>query len=644
MRSALRAAMVGLVLINLAFVFITESSRWSWLGPLVILTLASPILVRLVRFLLYRLAWNVAVLGVFALLVHHVATAGVQHLLEDGLFLAGLCQVHLVNNITHKQKPDILFFNSFLIVVVTSFLCFDVHYCLLFLLYAPVLVVVMQLLTLARSGSDVPAATLWRCVREGAVRSGVLVALTFLAFFFVPRDFHRRGFVRSIRLRQPDALTRVGFSDRIDLGRSGVVVEDNRVVMRVKLLEGTRADVPSWWRGATLDQFNGRGWKPVRNPMALRPWVRWDRHQWRRGGEERRARVEVEMPSPTTARLFTPLEATRIELTLPEVWRRVLVLPDLTFCYAVSVKDRRCRKYVIDVGAAGAFQPLRRKIRDSTSRVHLLLDTQASPGAANIVRGIAGGRESQRERVECIRRHLHDNYRYLPPGSAGAAESLEAFLQGHTGGHCEYFATALAVLLRSEGIPCRVVTGFRSEEWNDIETVLTIRARHAHAWVEVLDRSAGWYTVDATPAWEGARAAAGRGLWKDLQAFAGGLWNRVTGFDEKARARAAAWIGALPGRTLAFTKEQPLTAMLVVAGIGLVAWLRILRRRRRTPAPVRHYHGCLRKHGLSLVVGETPRELLERVRGSALASARVRDLHRATEEHEKERYCTPSGG
>jgi len=246
--------------------------------------------------------------------------------------------------------------------------------------------------------------------------------------------------------------------------------------------------------------------------------------------------------------------------------------------------------------------------------------------------------------VECIRRHLQDNYRYLPPGAVGAAGSLEAFLQGQGGGHCEYFATALAVLLRSERIPCRVVTGFRSVEWNDTGTVLTIRARHAHAWVEVLDRSAGWYTVDATPGWNGFEADAGGGLWKNLQAYAGSLWNRVTGFDEKARAGAAAWVSALPGRTLALAKAQPLTAILAVAGIGLVAWLRVLRRRRRTPAPVRHYCGCLRKHGLSLEAGETPRELLERVRRSTLASSRVRDLHLATEEHEKERYCIPSDG
>ena len=117
--AARRSLLVALVLTNLAFVQITEAADWVWLGPLAGLTLASPLLLRLRRHLAYRLAWNVAVVLVFAQLVNHTTSAGVHNLLEDGLLLAALCQVHLLNNIGPDQKPDLLLFNSFLIAVVT---------------------------------------------------------------------------------------------------------------------------------------------------------------------------------------------------------------------------------------------------------------------------------------------------------------------------------------------------------------------------------------------------------------------------------------------------------------------------------------------------------------------------------------------
>ena len=122
MSRPLRIVLVGLVLTNLGFAYITESANWSWLGPLLALTLLAPWLARWSPLVIYRAAWNAAVLATFGLGVHHVTRNGSAHLLEDGLMLAALCQVHLLNNLGRLQKPDLLFFNSFLIAIVTSFL------------------------------------------------------------------------------------------------------------------------------------------------------------------------------------------------------------------------------------------------------------------------------------------------------------------------------------------------------------------------------------------------------------------------------------------------------------------------------------------------------------------------------------------
>ena len=80
------------------------------------------------------------------------------------------------------------------------------------------------------------------------------------------------------------------------------------------------------------------------------------------------------------------------------------------------------------------------------------------------------------------------------------------FLVNRKQGHCEYFASALTLLLRSAGMPARLVNGFKGGDWNDLARVMTVRQKHAHSWVEVYlgetagpDRAPIWLTLDPTP-------------------------------------------------------------------------------------------------------------------------------------------------
>ena len=63
-------------------------------------------------------------------------------------------------------------------------------------------------------------------------------------------------------------------------------------------------------------------------------------------------------------------------------------------------------------------------------------------------------------------------------------DAIEDFVSNNPRGHCEYFATALALMLRSEGIPSRVVLGYRCDEWDPATQSFQVRQLHAHAWVE----------------------------------------------------------------------------------------------------------------------------------------------------------------
>ena len=79
-------------------------------------------------------------------------------------------------------------------------------------------------------------------------------------------------------------------------------------------------------------------------------------------------------------------------------------------------------------------------------------------------------------------------------------DPLANFLFERRQGHCEYFASAMTVMLRSLGIPARVVNGFRSDEFNDVTGNYVVRAQDAHAWVEAYFPGYGWQTFDPTPA------------------------------------------------------------------------------------------------------------------------------------------------
>ena len=83
-------------------------------------------------------------------------------------------------------------------------------------------------------------------------------------------------------------------------------------------------------------------------------------------------------------------------------------------------------------------------------------------------------------------------------------DPVEDFLVNRKEGHCEYFASALALLLRSIDIPARIVNGFKGGDWNDLTQTMNVRQKHAHSWVEAYagvgpDNTPLWITLDPTP-------------------------------------------------------------------------------------------------------------------------------------------------
>ena len=88
----------------------------------------------------------------------------------------------------------------------------------------------------------------------------------------------------------------------------------------------------------------------------------------------------------------------------------------------------------------------------------------------------------------------------LPRPSGPDANLVDEFLFDWQRGHCEYFATAMVVLLRTGGVPARIVNGFLGADFNQIGTYYSVRQANAHSWVEVYFPELGWVRFDPTPA------------------------------------------------------------------------------------------------------------------------------------------------
>jgi hypothetical protein len=122
-----------------------------------------------------------------------------------------------------------------------------------------------------------------------------------------------------------------------------------------------------------------------------------------------------------------------------------------------------------------------------------------TPEMAELAASVAGS-GTPLERAVALERHLRESYRYSLDflGKSGD-NALADFLFRYKTGHCEYFASSMVLLLRSQGIPARLITGFLGADFNPIEGYYIVRQSNAHAWVEAYLPELGWQQFDPTP-------------------------------------------------------------------------------------------------------------------------------------------------
>ncbi|HQY59990.1 MAG: DUF3488 domain-containing protein [Myxococcales bacterium] len=395
----------------------------------------------------------------------------------------------------------------------------------------------------------------------------------------------------------------VGFSDHVDLGDVGTLRSDPTVALRFTLPD--TPDPPLRMtirlRGTAFDTYDGRAWSRSvieRHPIDLAypnvvPILRLPRP-----AQDRRISFDLEPIDPPV--LFLPPQAVAAQLRLPTTPGQqegvyVSAGPEGELRYA-SPSTHGVR---YDVFLAGSGEVVTQRLAP-TDRSRYLTLPPLPPRIGELARAWTANQPTPLAKAKAIEEHLRNDFHYdVTSPSGGKPQPLDHFLFETKRGHCEFFSTAMVMMLREVGIPARNVTGFVGGTYNRFGKYYAVREGDAHSWVEAhLEQPhPAWVTFDPTPtaAARPLQETGGAYLYvRDFVEAVSQRWNRyVVGYDlgtqvrlfeaanrsyNQARSRA----GLTQGLAGQLTRA-PVLAGIVVA-LGVVAYWVWRRQRPKDPA------------------------------------------------------------
>ncbi|HTQ62396.1 MAG TPA: DUF3488 and transglutaminase-like domain-containing protein [Candidatus Solibacter sp.] len=329
-------------------------------------------------------------------------------------------------------------------------------------------------------------------------------------FFFFPR--FSAGYLGRTSL-QPTLMS--GFTDDVELGQIGEIKKNSQVVMRVRT--GKPVGYPGLrWRGIALSVFDGKRWysndrDAVTIPAAPNGWIN--------------LTPPTQLPDPSATLL-------RYTILLQPVATDTIFAPAKVISLRGNLSGEDSNNeagarhsYLIRDSSGSLFNPfhnfstllyegfsslpamdvprLRAASTDYPETIrdtYLQLPPQLDPRIPELARQITQRADDPFDKTVTLENYLRSHFAYtLNLTGKPGEDPLAHFLFETRAGHCEYFASALAIMLRTLGIPTREVNGFLPGEYNDLGGDYIVRASDAHSWVEVYFPGTGWMTFDPTP-------------------------------------------------------------------------------------------------------------------------------------------------
>ncbi len=338
-----------------------------------------------------------------------------------------------------------------------------------------------------------------------------------------------------------------GFDDEVQLGQMGEILENDTVVMAVETFDESGRKIhpegEPLWRGVTMARYEKGRWKrqrhtgdgtfPSKEPdLKLRDPSR----------PQGKIRQQIKLESNDSKALFglRPMSDATVARGLQPILNSI----DGTILRG-EVKPGSYDYEVTSFRDVGIPQPGEPPPGSSLELLLKEVPSDIRPAFQAIAEEVIAReltpeeRKDDRKKAEALDRYLRDSGKFSYTLKLDVIDNtidpVLDFMVNRKEGHCEYFASALALLLRAVDIPARVVNGFKGGDWNDLANVMNVRQKHAHSWVEAYlgvepgnERPPIWLTLDPTPGNERdasvARVGGFKGNFRQATDFVRFVW------------------------------------------------------------------------------------------------------------------------
>jgi hypothetical protein len=330
-------------------------------------------------------------------------------------------------------------------------------------------------------------------------------------FFFFPR--FSAGYLGHASF-SPSLMT--GFSENVELGQIGEIKKNSAVVMRVQTGKPVGYERLRW-RGVALTTFDGKRWtSPERRSQTLSPspdgWIYMADPGQKTNAPGPGILYTVYLEPLATDAIFVPGKVVSLQGNFTgedggsfSAMRRSYIFRDSTDTLLNPFHNYGALRYAgfsrLPPLNAAKLRAAPTNYSPDITEVYLQLPAQLDARIPEFARQIVKDAQTPFDKALVMESYLRGRFAYTlnltgKPGD----DPLAHFLFETHAGHCEYFASAMTIMLRTLGIPAREVNGFLPGEYNDLGGDYIVRASDAHSWVEVYFPGSEWQVFDPTPA------------------------------------------------------------------------------------------------------------------------------------------------
>ncbi len=371
-----------------------------------------------------------------------------------------------------KNNRNLMQINLLALLCLASRSLFDLSPSFLFWLALLLLLIPVSLVVLTFYAQD-NGIKFVRAELNRVILSAILITLVTIPGMVLLFPILPRTAIPMWTFLTPSSVNSTGLSDKVEPGTTSSSHTSSRLAFRAEV---QKQEQPPYWRGTVFNRIeNNNSWSRYVQTLPSETIV-----------YSGNSMLQTIYPEPSSSRIIVAMDAAR-EISLP----RIRTAPDLVYEYPRIPTKRMAytaRSFTDGVLSTRA---------DIRSSFYLITPSNLSERTLQLAKYIQKNARTDRERLELTEQHfINGKYRYTTVGLPTGQDAIEQFLFESKQGHCEFFASSFAILLRAAGVPARLVGGYLGGEYNDIGGYYIVTEDKAHVWVEVYIKEKGWIRTD----------------------------------------------------------------------------------------------------------------------------------------------------